>query len=527
MARATSEKKYNPAAELTKQLLKDDDVQQMLKEQAGLALLAQQQKSPQDEIRDQILARLDELGGITVTDQTITYTGDKIVLPANFEGNLDGAIKYLEEVRDNEEQTYDFTRSYNYRPWDGAAAFSRAMQRVFGTSGIGKTIHTFFGSYPPQLRSIPVSFSTHEQVPWGQVKFSQLDATFSLGATRTQENGIIFEISVEAPRKNRRRIEGFLVVLEEELKERSIYRGRMINASEEMPGFLNPYAVSRDKVVYSQEVLTQLQANVWTVMENAEYFRSVGMPLKRAVLLEGPYGSGKSLAGMLTAQCAVENGWTFILVRAGDDPYIALKTAALYAPAVVWIEDLDVLVANKSREEITGLLDALDSVSTKGKEVIAGYTTNFPDIMDKGVLRPGRLDAVIHVGQLDAVGHEMLIKATIPSSILDPQVNYTEVVEALEGYLPAFTVEAAQRAFRYAVSRSGGAPDSITTEDLVNAARGLRPQFEMASDAGEARHGKPTLDKLVVSHVEDVFSRAEFDGDTFQVKPASNGKPAK
>jgi SpoVK/Ycf46/Vps4 family AAA+-type ATPase len=273
-------------------------------------------------------------------------------------------------------------------------------------------------------------------------------------------------------------------------------------------------------------VLTQLQANVWTVMENAEYFRSVNMPLKRAVLLEGPYGSGKSLAGLLTAQCAVENGWTFILVRSGDDPYVALKTAALYAPAVVWVEDLDVLVANKSREEITGLLDALDSVSTKGKEVIAGYTTNFPDIMDKGVLRPGRLDAVIHVGQLDAVGHEMLIKATIPSAILDPLVNYEEVVEALEGYLPAFTVEAAQRAFRYAVARSGGQPESITTTDLVNAAKGLRPQFDMASGAGEAKHGKATIDSLVTGKVEDVVRRTSLDGDPFTVRPAPNGTVA-
>jgi transitional endoplasmic reticulum ATPase len=248
------------------------------------------------------------------------------------------------------------------------------------------------------------------------------------------------------------------------------------------------------------------------------------MPLKRAVLLEGPYGSGKSLAGMLTAQCAVENGWTFILVRAGDDPYTALKTAALYAPAVVWIEDLDILVAERNRDEVVALLDALDSVSTKGREVIAGYTTNFPDILDKGVLRPGRLDAVIHIGQLDAVGHEMLIKSVIPTAILDPHINYAEVVEALDGYLPAFTVEAAQRAFRYAVARTGGAPDVITTTDLVHAAKGLRPQFDMASGANEAKHGKQTIDKLLTKQIEDVLTRTSYRGEDFEVEqPSVNG----
>lgn len=520
MARTTNPKR-SIEADITRELLKNPAAQQMLREQAELAMLAQGQKSPQDEIRERIMATLDDLGGITVTDQSIVYTGDKVVLPSNFEGNLDGAIQYLSEIRNNEEQEYDFNRDYNYRPWDGAAAFSRAMQRVFGTSGIGKTVHTFFGKFPPQLKSIPVSFTEHQQMPWGQVKFSQLDATFTLQSTMSMEFGMIFRVSVEAPRKHRRRIEGFLSVVEQELRENSIYRGKMINASEEMPGFLNPYSVSRDKVVYSQEVLTQLQANVWTVMESADYYRKVGMPLKRAVLLEGPYGSGKSLAGVLTAQCAVENGWTFILVRAGDDPYTALKTAALYAPAVVWVEDLDILVAEKNRDEVVALLDALDSVSTKNKEVIAGYTTNFPGILDKGVLRPGRLDAVIHIGQLDAVGHEMLIKSVIPGSILDPLVNYEEVVEALDGYLPAFTVEAAQRAFRYAVSRSGGEPDSITTEDLVHAAKGLRPQFEMASGAAETQHAKPTIEKLLTQQVEGVLKRSDVEGEQINVRAVS------
>jgi hypothetical protein len=494
-------------------------MEEMIFEQAELAIAAREHKSPQQKIQEEILQRLDELGGLSVTDESILFIGDKFVLPANFEGNIGGAVKYLKELQENDEQTYDFSRTFNYRPWDGAAAFSRAMQRVFGTSGIGKTIHTFFGSYPPQLRTIPTGLDEHQQVPWGQVKFSQLEATFSLKGTVNEEHGIIFEVSVEAPRKHRRRIDGFLSIVEAELRENSIYRGRMIDASQEMPGFLNAYSVTRDKVVYSREVITELQANVWTVIEKAEYYRSVGLPLKRAVLLEGPYGSGKSLAGVLTAQCAVENGWTFILVRPTDDPYMALKTARLYAPSVVWIEDLDVLVANKSREEITALLDALDSVSTKGAEVIAGYTTNFPGVMDKGVLRPGRLDSVIHVGQLDAAGHERLVKATIPTGILDPETDFTAVAEALDGYLPAFTVEAAQRALRYAVSRSGGEPDSITTEDLVNAANGLRPQFDLASGASEAKHGKPTVDKLLTGKIEEVFSRTEWEGERFKVLP--------
>jgi ATPase family protein associated with various cellular activities (AAA) len=500
--------------------LAPDKLEDVIREQAAKALALQQTKSQQDLQREEMLTRLDELGGNITHDESVTYEGAKIILPATMEGNLDGAIQYLKEVRDNEEQEFEFSREFPYRPWDGAAAFSRAMQRVFGSAGIGKTIQTFFGKIPPKLISISVGYGQHEQVPWGQIKFSQLDATFMLGSTMSAEYGLVFNISVEAPRKHRRRIEGFMAVIEDELKRRSIYRGKMIDAAME-PGFINPYSVTSNKVVYAQDVVTHLQANVWTVIENADYYRRMDMPLKRAVLLEGPYGSGKSLAGVLTAQCAVEHGWTFILVRSSDDPYEALKTARVYAPAVVWVEDIDVLIANKSRDEIKGLLDALDSVSTKGAEVIAGYTTNFPGVIDRGVLRPGRLDAVIHIGELDAAGHERLIKASIPASVLDPEVDYAEVTEALHGYLPAFTVDAAHRAIRYAVARTGGEPEQITTNDLVNAAKSLRPQFEMASAANEATHSSPTIEKLVRGELESVLVRTAYSGETFEVQPVN------
>jgi transitional endoplasmic reticulum ATPase len=218
----------------------------------------------------------------------------------------------------------------------------------------------------------------------------------------------------------------------------------------------------------------------------------------------------------------VKHGWTFILVRSGEDPYAALRTARLYAPAVVWVEDLDVISAGKTRAEITRLLDVLDNIQVKGQEVMAGFTTNFAKTIDKGVLRPGRIDSVIHIGSLDAGGYERLVKVLIAPGLLG-EVDYKQVAEAFHGFLPAFAVEAAQRAIRYSVIRDPSRPPKITTRDLVEAAKGLYAQLQLVEGAGEAAHAKPTMDTVLTSHVEEVIRRTSWNGLPLEVAK-SNGR---
>jgi transitional endoplasmic reticulum ATPase len=483
--------------------------------------LALKPKSPQDELRDKILGQLDALGTENLNDEMIVWEGNRFQLPVAMEGNLPAVVEYLTEVMRNEETTYEMTFNFRYRPWDGAAAFVRAMKRVFGTTGIGKGTQTFFGRRPPQL--ITISTGPHEnmQVPWGKVGFAPLEATFILEGDfgENEEDGVIFQIHVEAPRKHRKRIDGFMKVVKDELDRNSIYRGKAITAQEN-PQFLDLSVIDPNKIVYAAETLRQLDANVWTVLNHAGTLRSQGIPLKRAVLVEGPYGSGKTLAGARTGQVAVANGWTYILVRKNDDPYKALQTARLYGPAVVWIEDLDMLSVGKTRDAITGLLDALDGVQAKGQEVMAGFTTNFPEKIDRGVLRPGRIDAVINVGALDADGYEKLVQVTLQPELLG-RINYAEVSRSFgkvgdepgdEAMLPAFAVEAIQRSVRYGLARNKGKLSKVETVDLVDAANGLRPQLKMVALAEEAGHATPTMEGLFTEAMESTINRSQVAG---------------
>lgn len=478
----------------------------------------------QEATRAAILAALDSLGGLSVQEDALVFEGSRMVLPAAMAGNVSAAIEYLSDWREQQEETYTYSRTYPYRPTDGAAAFDRTMKRVFGSTGIGQATYSFFGGRrPPELRTIDVGYGQTAQVPWGRVAFSPLDAVFTTGADMDSEKGLLFALSVEAPRKHRARIAGFFDAVGQELAERSIFRGKAINGADE-PSFLNVSTVDPSTVVYSADVMTQLGANLWSLLDHTEIMRSLNIPLKRAVLVEGPYGTGKTLAGALTAQRAVENGWTYVLCRPGtDDLMTTLRTAQLYAPAVVWFEDIDTVAgAVGSSMYLSRLLDALDGMTAKGTEIVAGFTTNHVDRLQKGLLRPGRIDTVIHIGELDAPGIERLIKVTVPSHLLG-KVDYAKVSTAFTGYVPAFAREAIDRAMRYSIARNGGVPDEVTTADLVNAAQGLRAQHALMEDAAEGASGA-TIDTLLTERMEGVLRRTVAIPDVSGATARVNGR---
>jgi transitional endoplasmic reticulum ATPase len=447
-----------------------------------------------------IIEMLGALGGMGVGDDSIEFVGTKIVLPEQYEGRVPDAIEYLNRYYLSQEKKYGHNRTFNYRPNDGAHAFNATMKKMFGTAGIGINIPaTFFSpERPPQMISINTGVDSTEQIPWGEIDFPPLEAKFSVGSSRDREKGLLFHLNVEAPKKFKRHIEAFFTMVEEELKKNSIYKGKAITGAEN-PTFVDTSKIDPKKVVYSQEVLAQLDADLFGRIRGAAQLRELGIPLKRSVLLEGPYGTGKSLAGVLTAQEAQKHGWTYILCRSGvDDLFEVLQTAQLYAPAVVWFEDIDVIASGGNPEQISKLLDLLDGVQGKGQEIIAGFTTNFVENLQKGVLRPGRIDSIIHIGELDAAGLHRLVGSLVKDPKHLGDINYEHVQRAFSGFMPAFVTEAIHSSLVFALARNGGKIEGIRieTEDLVNSSLSLRRQLELMNSATEGQNA-PTVDGLL------------------------------
>jgi transitional endoplasmic reticulum ATPase len=171
---------------------------------------------------------------------------------------------------------------------------------------------------------------------------------------------------------------------------------------------------------------------------------------------------------------------------------------------VVFVEDIDTRAATGTDgDELSKILDIFDGIDRKASgDIVVVLTTNHIERIHKGMLRPGRVDAVINVERLDAEAITRLVNVTSPIPI---DGDFDAIVESMQNYTPAFIVEAVGRAVRYAIDRTGGElPDQFTSEDLVLAADGLRPQYDLM--VGTTEKVEPSLDRALKNAVAEVVN---------------------
>lgn len=473
-----------------------------------------------DELMEALAKSIPGLGGTPITGDEVAFHDDpKIILPRGM--TYTKAYSVLERLEEEAETPTTFDRTFRFRSDDGAHATFQVIKQRYGML-LGKTTMTFFGLQPAETRNIAVSVGKTMQVPWGKIEipvFKGLELVLCDNHA-DRDYGKIFEIHAMGPRKYKEEMESLFDDIQKYLEENSIYRGQAIIGSDS-PEFLDLRNFDPTKIVFSDEVTRMLDGSLWAPIRYTETMRREKVPLKRAVLAYGPYGTGKTSTGQLTAGVAVENGWTFISARPGRDKIEdVLRTARLYQPAVVFVEDIDGATSTGEDDAVTKYLDAFDGITAKGGELMMLMTTNHIERIHRGMLRPGRLDAVIEIAGLDHHGIERLIKAVVAEGKLADGIDYTAVGDAMDGFLPAFVREAVTRAVTFAINRlEGQANYVIDTPDLVAAAESLYPQLAHLNEAGEGTT-KPTLDsamgELVGNRIKELTVIDPSRGDLVQ-----------
>lgn len=201
-----------------------------------------------------------------------------------------------------------------------------------------------------------------------------------------------------------------------------------------------------------------------------ERYRRLGVPYHRGYLFYGPPGTGKT---SLISALAARFGMSVYVVNLSEMNDRTLKNAMNWVPehSVILFEDIDCMNANTRRSEagddartktapeeksdaqlasktgvsLSGLLNVLDGFSAP-EGVLYAMTTNDIGSLDAALLRPGRIDYKLYLGEACESQKVELYRRFFPeASDQDArdfaQANWAETMAEFQGLLLALEQE--------------------------------------------------------------------------------------
>ncbi len=415
--------------------------------------------------------------------------GKQLVIPEGM--GFQEAIEVLQRRMQFEQEPCEIRETINAFVWDGALALSKAMTELFGWATPEAKEEGFFifkEKKPPTMISVEVDVDQTVLVPMGEFSLPGIEGR--VGTNMIEKDGrIVFEVYANVLRKYEPQIRELITLARKYAKEESVYRGKAVKITMRsvviggrevtMPEikFIDLKHVNEQQLVLSDDVMSAVTTSVFTPIEKSAECRQHGIPLKRGVLLSGPYGTGKTLACYITAKKCVRNKWTFLYCNSADELADVVKFAHAYQPAVVFCEDIDRVMDGERDADMDDILNIIDGIESKNTEIMVILTTNHVEKINQAMLRPGRLDAVINVLPPDAKAVEKLIRL-YGKDLIPENADLTAAAEQLKGKIPAVIRECIERAKLSALKMNEGAL-ILTGEAILDAAVGMRNQLDL------------------------------------------------
>jgi len=235
----------------------------------------------------------------------------------------------------------------------------------------------------------------------------------------------------------------------------------------------------------ADEAIAELQ-EIIQFLRAPEQFAKLGGRIPKGVLLVGPPGTGKTLLAKATAGEAhvsffETSGSEFVEMFVGVG---AARVRDLFeharkaAPAIVFIDEIDAIGqsragairigGNDEREQtLNQLLAEIDGFQTTHiAPVIIMAATNRPEVLDPALLRAGRFDRQIAVGNPDLIGRVQILKIHSKGITLAPDFDVERAARMTPGFSGADIANVMNEAALLAARRNA---DAVTLDDFSSA----------------------------------------------------------
>jgi transitional endoplasmic reticulum ATPase len=193
---------------------------------------------------------------------------------------------------------------------------------------------------------------------------------------------------------------------------------------------------------------TEIREAIEKPLTGRQDFEDLGIEPPRGVLLYGPPGTGKTLIAKAVAS---ESGANFIPVRGpqllskwvGESERAVreiFKKARQVSPSIIFFDEIDALAPSRgissdshvSDNVLNQILTEMDGL-VELKDVVVMGATNRPDIVDPALLRAGRFDRLVYIGEPALEDRKKIIRIHTRFMPLEGS-EFEEIVRLIEGF---------------------------------------------------------------------------------------------
>ncbi|MEM9669871.1 MAG: ATP-dependent zinc metalloprotease FtsH [Pseudomonadota bacterium] len=217
-------------------------------------------------------------------------------------------------------------------------------------------------------------------------------------------------------------------------------------------------------------------------LQDPSKFQRLGGKIPKGALLVGPPGTGKTL---IARAVAGEANVPFFTISGSDfvEMFVGVgasrvrdmfEKAKNNAPCIIFIDEIDAVGrsrgaglggGNDEREQtLNQLLVEMDGFETN-EGIILIAATNRPDVLDPALLRPGRFDRQVTVGNPDIIGREKILLVHMRNVPTAGDVNPKVIARGTPGFSGADLANLVNEAALLAARRGKRAVSMLEFED--------------------------------------------------------------